>query len=54
MGPKPPMTERVNSLKYAGEVWSANAQCQIFLLDSDAHIDHRDSDFQVGERERYG
>ena len=32
---------------YPGEIWGANAQCQIFLLDSDAHIDHNEADFQV-------
>ncbi len=31
---------------YPGEIWGANAQCQIFLLDSDAHIDHNEADFQ--------
>ena len=30
---------------YPGEVWSANRQCQIFLLDSDAHMDHTDASF---------
>jgi len=31
---------------YPGEVWGASAQCQIFLLDTDAHIDHNEADFQ--------
>ena len=30
---------------YPGEVWSASRQCQIFLLDSDAHMDHTDASF---------
>ena len=32
---------------YPGEVWTANQQCQTFLLDSDARIDHTDKDFAV-------
>ena len=32
---------------YPGEIWGANSQCQIFLLDSDAHMDHNEADFQV-------
>jgi len=30
---------------YPGEVWSANRQCQIFLLDQDAQIDHTEATF---------
>merc|ERR1711892_1600874 len=30
---------------FPGEVWSASRQCQIFLLDNDAHIDHTESTF---------
>lgn len=30
---------------YPGEVWSALRQCQIFLLDSDAKVDHTDANF---------
>ena len=30
---------------YPGEVWSANRQCQIFLLDSDAHMDHTETSY---------
>jgi len=32
---------------YPGEVWSASRQCQIFLLDNDAHIDHTESTFKA-------
>jgi len=31
---------------FPGEVWSATEQCQIFLLDSDAHIDHNTQDYK--------
>ena len=30
---------------YPGEVWSADRQCQIFLLDSDAHMDHTETTY---------
>jgi len=30
---------------FPGEVWSASRQCQIFLLDKDAHIDHTESTY---------
>ena len=31
---------------YPGEVWDANRQCQIFLLDQNAHMDHTDRNFR--------
>jgi len=31
---------------YPGEVWDADAQCKIFLLDNDARIDHTDSNIK--------
>ncbi len=37
----------LDSNVFPGEVWTANQQCQTFLLDSDARIDHTDKDFSV-------
>ena len=40
----------MESNQYPGETWTATAQCQIFLLDNNAHIDHTEKDFQVKKR----
>ena len=36
----------INAGVYPGEVWDANRQCQIFLLDQNAHMDHTDQNFR--------